>query len=392
VTTEEANFLLNVERRTALGDVNVIMGGARGLTRISEFDECLLRVTKNKYESQFQGDIGAFMMTLSHDWPKDSSELKDEPIIVVCQLGAFKGGDILGRSFQPFERGYPTIRQAVGSLDIQLFLRLDQVLNKPFRTSTNSWMMEVDNCPRACHMTVVIDRLDEGEAKKAYAVIRIDSNKRTSEFEKWCVLLDSRAHTNGELREEGTITMRESAIISPTRRRLRASSKSFAKWDDEVNLRFFDRHDPRHSGSKDRARSSSNSMSRLPEAPKEATSANKSGNIFSGKNNHPDYLNVPDYYKMDIPKKFVPLYLTASPGICSLSISSGTTSLPSTSGSFSSLSTASARSPGSRAPKLKEETELCQLFTTGNCIRGLLCSYRHEPQETGLSKSYGRKG
>ena len=55
MTTEEANFLLNVERRTALRDVNVIMGGARGLTRISEFDECLLRVTKNKYESQFKG-------------------------------------------------------------------------------------------------------------------------------------------------------------------------------------------------------------------------------------------------------------------------------------------------------------------------------------------------
>ena len=87
------------------------------------------------------------MMTISHDWPKDSPELKDEPIIVICQLGAFKGGDLLGRSFQPFERSNSTIRQAVGSMDIQLFLRLDQVLNKPFRSSTNSWMLEVDNCP-----------------------------------------------------------------------------------------------------------------------------------------------------------------------------------------------------------------------------------------------------
>ena len=394
VTTEEANFLLNVERRTTLGDVNVMMGGARGLTRISEFDECLLRVTKNKYESQFQGDIGAFMMTISHDWPKDSSELKEEPIIVVCQLGAFKGGDLLGRSFQPFEKGYTTIRQPVGSMEIQLFLRLDQVLNKPFRSATNSWMMEVDNCPRACHMMVVIDRLKEAEAKKAYAVIRIDSNKRTSDVEKWCVLLDSRAHTNGEMREEGTIMLKESAIISPTRRRSRASSKSFIKWDDEVNLRFFDRNDQMHRGSKDRTRSSSSSRNRFPEAPKEETSAIKSGKIFSGRNNHPDYLNVPDYYKMDIPKKAVPLSLTASPGICSLSMTStsGTTSTPSTAGSFSSLSTASARSPGARAPKAKEEIELCKLFLTGNCIRGVLYSYRHETQETGLSKPNGRKG
>ena len=145
-----------------------------------------------------------------------------------------------------------------------------------------------------------------------------------------------------------------------------------------------------HRGSKDRTRSSSSSRNRFPEAPKEETSAIKSGKIFSGRNNHPVYLNVPDYYKMDIPKKAVPLSLTASPGICSLSLSSGTTSLPSSLGSLSSLSTSSARSPSQRAPKTKEEIELCHLFMTGNCVRGLLCSYRHELQETGLTKTNGR--
>ena len=48
VSKDEANFLINEERRTLTGEVNVIMGGVRGLPRMTELDECILRVTKNK--------------------------------------------------------------------------------------------------------------------------------------------------------------------------------------------------------------------------------------------------------------------------------------------------------------------------------------------------------
>ena len=69
----------------------------------------------------------------------------------------------------------------------------------------------------------------------------MDSEKPTNDFDKWCVLLDSKAHLNGDLREEGRTMTKEKLIISPTRRRSRASGKPFSKWDVEVNLRFFDR-------------------------------------------------------------------------------------------------------------------------------------------------------
>ena len=85
-------------------------------------------------------------------------------------------------------------------------------------------------------MTEVLERLDDGEAKKAYAVIRMDPDKPTNEFDKWCVLLDSRAHANGDPREEVSIVIREKAILSPTRRRLKSTGRPSSKWDDEVNL------------------------------------------------------------------------------------------------------------------------------------------------------------
>ena len=68
VTEAEANFLKEVERRVGSDPgVNAIMGGVRGLQRLTEVDDCLLRMTKNGYEEYFKGDIGVFTMTIVHE-------------------------------------------------------------------------------------------------------------------------------------------------------------------------------------------------------------------------------------------------------------------------------------------------------------------------------------
>ena len=252
----------------------------------------------------------------------------------------------------------------MGSMDVQLFLKPEMVLNKPFRSSTNSWMLEVE-CPSASEMSSVLDCLDDNEAKKAFAVIRMDGDRVNNECEKWCVLLDSRAHINGETRVDGKSSVREKAMTSPSKRRLRAAGKSLSKWDDEGNLRILDRQEYTRGESRDRDRSASNSRGR--------SSGGKTGQnlIQQGsavKANHPDYPNVPAYYKMDFPKKLVPLSLTASPGTNSQSIASGTTSSLSSLSTISSLSSASARSKGQNETKPKEEIELCKQFALGTCI------------------------
>ena len=379
VTDDEANFLINVERRTLTGEVNVIMGGVRGLPRMTELDECILRVTKSKYEAQFQGDIGVFMMTLSHDWPKDSNELKDEPILVVCQLGSFKGGDLLGRSFHPYEKGASTLRQAVGSLDVQLFLRPDLVINKPFRSSTNSWTLEVDNCPRDCNMSDVLDRLTDVEAKKTFAAIRMDRDKPANEFDRWYILLDSRAHPGNEVRMEGTLLLKEKAIVSPSKRRFRAPGKPSSKWEDEGNLRFYERLDGPRGDSRERDRSASNSRGRSSGGARAPTTQVQPA---SSTRPHNDWSNVPEYYKTEPPKRPVPRSLT-SPGMLTSAVSSGD-SLSSLT-TFSSASSLSSKPLAPKGSNPKEEVELCKQFALGNCIRGLLCNYRHEPKEIKLT-------
>ena len=101
-------------------------------------------------------------------------------------------------------------------MDVQLFILPDLVINKPFRYSTNSWILEIDNCPRAGNMSEVLDRVVDVEAKDSFAVIRMDNDRPTNEFDRWCVLLDSRAHFSNEPQMVGPMLLKERAMVSPS--------------------------------------------------------------------------------------------------------------------------------------------------------------------------------
>ena len=89
VTETETAFFKEIEKKAGseLG-VNAIMGGVRGLQRLAEVDDCLLRMTKNGYEDYFKGEIGVFMMTIVHEWGRDVSEVREEQILgFACLMG-----------------------------------------------------------------------------------------------------------------------------------------------------------------------------------------------------------------------------------------------------------------------------------------------------------------
>ena len=68
VSDAEAEFFKEVEKKAGSSTkVKTIMGGVRGLQRIPEVDDCLLRMMKNAHEEYFKGEIGVFMMTIVHE-------------------------------------------------------------------------------------------------------------------------------------------------------------------------------------------------------------------------------------------------------------------------------------------------------------------------------------
>ena len=80
LTDAEARFLLKVMDKSKSAPSNVIMGGVRGLPRVTEFDECVLKITRSRYRENFRSEIGAFMMTLGHEYTSGLNEFKDEPL------------------------------------------------------------------------------------------------------------------------------------------------------------------------------------------------------------------------------------------------------------------------------------------------------------------------
>ena len=174
--------------------------------------------------------------------------------------------------------------------------------------------------------------------------------------------------------------LKEKAIVSPSKRRFRAPGKPSSKWEDEGNLRFYERLEDPRGDSRERDRSASNSKGRSSGVARASTIQTQPA---SSMRPHNDWSNVPDYYKTELPKRPVPRSLT-SPGMLTSAASSGDSSMSSltTVSSFSSLSSKPLAPKGSNP---KEEVELCKQFALGNCIRGLLCNYRHEPKEIKLT-------
>jgi hypothetical protein len=252
INEAESAFLISVgERLKKSESVNVVMAGVRGLSRVVEFDECLMRMTRTRYQDFYHGGIGVFFSVMSHEF-RDPVELKEEPILFVCLLdGDLKGADVFGGIYTPLSKGETVTKQVFGTIETQLFRRVDTVVNRLLRSASGSWMIEIDGVPKGSSMVEVLALLNDDEVSRAMALVRMDSEYRTNQMEKWCILMYTRG--NGTVSKEvGSATIREKHIVSPTRR-----ERKTGKWKsrhplDECNLRFFEKTGGERSESRDR--------------------------------------------------------------------------------------------------------------------------------------------
>jgi hypothetical protein len=177
LSDDEAIFFRKMELRPINQPTSVIMGGVRGLPRVSEFDECLMRQTINKYSSQLSCELSALITTITHEWPINSKELRDEPIIVVFLMdGNFKDADTLGRFMDCYARNESVVKQSFGSLDVQFFLKIESINNRPFWSSPDACILEIDRCEKGAHMITLLRLLGDDEASRTLAVVRMDND------------------------------------------------------------------------------------------------------------------------------------------------------------------------------------------------------------------------
>jgi hypothetical protein len=88
--------------------------------------------------------------------------------------GDFLGADELGKVHPALLDGKATAKLSFGSIETQLFLKVESVISRPLRSATGAWMAEVERVDKGSHMHSVLSLLTDDEAFRVQAAIRMD--------------------------------------------------------------------------------------------------------------------------------------------------------------------------------------------------------------------------
>ena len=152
--------------------------------------------------------------------------------------GDLLGADELGRVHPSFSDGKPVAKQVMGSIETQMFLKIEAVINKPLRSATGAWMAEVDGVEKGTHMQSILSLLSDDEAYRVLAAIRMDHDPK-SPHEKWCLLMHNRGTGTGQ-RDLGAASFKERHIVSPSRRIRNGNRRITRQGADDGDIRFFE--------------------------------------------------------------------------------------------------------------------------------------------------------
>ena len=211
VDEDEAAFFLSIEGKP---DVDDILGGVRGLSRVTEIDDVVIRVTKNNFAGQMGGKVGVFVMSVPHDWAQSNGiELKEEPILVISTLdGGHRDGKEMGRRFEVYKNGDTIVRQPFVSFEVQHFQEIDRVVYKPLRASQNSWILDVE-IEKGSNMLDLLKLLTEDEALRVASVVKMEEGVGVRD--RWCVVMTLKGPLQNSTRSGEDHLIRERHVLSP---------------------------------------------------------------------------------------------------------------------------------------------------------------------------------
>jgi hypothetical protein len=166
--------------------------------------------------------------------------------------GNFRDGESLGKFLDCYSRNETVVKQTFGLIDTQFFQKIESIVNRPFRSSPEACILEIDRCQKGAHMIDLLRILGDDEASRTSAVIRMDNDWKNPDFDKWCIILTRKGAVKDGFRDPSGILIREKALSSPTQRNKQLNKGQHPSTDDEGNIRFFDNIERGRSLSRDR--------------------------------------------------------------------------------------------------------------------------------------------
>jgi hypothetical protein len=176
---EEAEFLMKVERkREEAASYDVVLAGVRGLSRILEIDNALIREVKRHFEESVGGSILVQAMTYQHSEHSTRSEYlddyADETILVVSTLDG-AGGSAFRKTWSRQNQGRGDLK--IGSMFLQYFMEPEDIYGKPAVMTGRLIDIDARKAGYQCDNMGSIISLLAHSFERVHFIVKVDDNK-----------------------------------------------------------------------------------------------------------------------------------------------------------------------------------------------------------------------
>ena len=139
LSPREAEMFARAEDRKGTESMNdIVIAGLRGLPRVLEIDNGIMRAVKNHYYELTGSEVAVHVITVQHSQANSSyfDTHADEPVLVVTFLKLKTGGSLFRRTWRE-NNGGGEIR--IGSVSLQVFTELSDIHQTTPTTSGRIW-------------------------------------------------------------------------------------------------------------------------------------------------------------------------------------------------------------------------------------------------------------
>ena len=162
LTLDEARSYKLIEENESTQGRDVVIAGIRGLPRVLEIDNALIRRVRQSYLESMGTEVCVQMYTIQHSSHTANSvyhdDYTDEPIMIVTLLKANGGGRDIRRHWKESNRG-TTGELKIGSITLQTFMEIKDIFMRPGPTTGRIFDIDSKEMARANDMGLIIKEL-----------------------------------------------------------------------------------------------------------------------------------------------------------------------------------------------------------------------------------------
>ena len=151
-----------IEENESTQGRDVVIAGIRGLPRVLEIDNALIRIVRQSYLESMGTEVCVQMYTIQHSSHTANSvyhdDYTDEPIMIVTLLRANGGGRDIRRHWKDSNRG-TTGDLKIGSITLQTFMEIKDIFMRPGPTTGRIFDIDSKKMARANDMGLIIKEL-----------------------------------------------------------------------------------------------------------------------------------------------------------------------------------------------------------------------------------------